>query len=240
MTIGLKNIEIDSRLRGLINDRYGDRGKFSLLEQSSGIAAMKWKNFFYKRQSANEQMLNFWCEKYPEDKQWLLTGVRPPKQDGYPFLTKVPNFGGGSTIGQRLSWVIAEWASPSGAALFSYLEEKSDGKISAGDWANVIMRITEPTLEMVSLVAENRPHFTQWIVCGWAGGEVQVDPTSEASINRWESTRGAIWKENFGDFAGKAIEAMEDQPDSSKPTEEEVRVLVDAFFSQISKRRRKK
>lgn len=240
MTTGLKNIEIDSRLRGLINDRYGDRGKFTLLEQSSGIAAMKWKNFFYKRQSANEQMLNFWCEKYPEDKQWLLTGIRLPKQDGFPFLTKVPSFGGSSTVGQRLSWVIAEWASPSGAALFSYLEEKSDGQIPAGEWANVIMRISEPTLEMVSLVAENRPHFTQWIVCGWAGGEMQVDPTSEDSINRWKSERSAIWQENFADAASEEPERKDDQSDHPEPSEEEVRVLVDAFFSQLSTKRRKK
>lgn len=187
MTRRLKDIEADERLRELIESRYGDRGRYTMLEEVSKISATKWKNFYYKKQSATQEMLGFWCAKYPEDSQWLNTGMRPPAQKGFPFGTRIPGFGGKSTLSQRLNWVIAEWASPRGADLFQYLENRSGGNIPARDWANVILSVSEPTAQMIQLVCKVRPMFTEWMILGYLSIQgPQVDPDNEASVLAWK------------------------------------------------------
>lgn len=72
MTKVAKDIEISKRLRDLVKIRYPARGRFRLLEQASGVPEWKWKNFFYGRQEAGEDQLNFWSSHFPDD-SWHLT-----------------------------------------------------------------------------------------------------------------------------------------------------------------------
>ncbi|MNT76365.1 hypothetical protein D3C72_2153570 [compost metagenome] len=73
--------------------------------------------------------------------------------------------------------------------MFSYLEAKSQGRIAASEWSRVVLRLAEPTLEMVQLVCEFRPRFTEWVVLGRVAYEPSVDPTDQASVEKWKLWR---------------------------------------------------
>ncbi|MFJ9450271.1 hypothetical protein [Herbaspirillum sp. NPDC101397] len=194
MTKALKDIALSERLRDQIVRRFGERGKFRLLEEASGINESKWKNLYYRKQEATAEIIDFWCRRYPEDEVWLKTGKAQPREADYPFLAPVATTWEGQTITDRLNWVITEWASPVGEDLMKYLEEKSGKKISASQWSKVIMRLEEPTLEMVKVVCEARPLFTQWVLLGKVPSPMQVDPSDEQSVAEWAKKEKKSWK----------------------------------------------
>lgn len=189
MTKTLKDVELSNRLRSVIESTFPIRGRFGALESVSGITASRWKNFYYRKQEAAPDMVDFWCKKYPMERAWLLTGLEAPNQAEFPFAAPVPQAWEGQTIGDRLNWVIKEWASPSGEQLFSYLEEKSRGNIPASEWSKVILRLAEPTIAMVQLVCQFRPCFAEWVLLGRVTGEPPVDPTDQTSIDDWKKWR---------------------------------------------------
>ncbi|MFC0349374.1 hypothetical protein [Undibacterium danionis] len=188
MTKRIRDLEVSEHLRTLTHERFGTRGRFTLLERASGIGASKWKNFYYKKQEATTEMIAFWIEKYPEDESFLMTGKIPPRKDGYPFGTIPPHVRQTETISDRLNWVIVEWTSPRGAALFEYLEERSKHQIAAEEWKKTVLGEQAPTAAMVEIVCKARPYFAAWITCG---SEIdsydQVDPTCTRSIKTWRS-----------------------------------------------------
>lgn len=186
MTRTLKDVELSERLRTLISRKFSDRGRFRLLEEASDISASRWKNFFYKKQEATPELVKFWVEKFPSDAVWLTTGVESPNKEGFPFMAEPPRRSDGQTIGERLNWVIAEWAAPKNDALFSYLEERSYGRIPADDWKKVILRLSEPSAEMVGVICSARPMFAMWVVLGYVASGMNVDPTSAESIEEYK------------------------------------------------------
>lgn len=199
MTKLSRDIEINERAKSLIDSQLGARGRFTLLEEMSGISVSQWKNFYYGKQLLNEKMFDFLVKKYPHDEVWLLTGQQAPEQEKFPFPAPVPKKSDSETIGARLNWVIREWASPKGNTLFEYLHQASSRgdtckKIPADDWAQVVLGLAEPTVEMIATVCENRPHFTEWVVLGRAGN-LQVNPASEASVTAWSARKQADWVE---------------------------------------------
>lgn len=175
----------DDRIRELLDEEFRSRGRFSELEKHSGIPLNRWKNFVYKKQKASAEMIDFVCKRYPEEEEWVLTGKVHPDQQSFPFLAAVPKKWKGQTVGDRLSWVIKEWAAPKGEQLFEYLEEKSDAKIKANEWAQVILGTQEPSMKMIELVATYRPHFFEWIIRGRVSRTPQVDPTDKNSVDNW-------------------------------------------------------
>jgi len=186
---------VSERLRELIAQKYPRRGRFGELEIVSEINASKWKNFYYRKQEATQEMLQFWCRKYSAEADWLLTGIRPPEQDGFPFGARVPKRWDGQTLADRLNWVISEWASPQGEALFTYLEQKSSGEIPAAEWSKLVLETMPPTVEMITLVCGMRPHFTEWVIRGMASSSPQVDPTDSESVSRWKKAKRDDWNE---------------------------------------------
>ncbi|WP_287917356.1 hypothetical protein [Comamonas sp.] len=178
--------EVTERLRSWIQDHYSARGKFTKLEADSLIPAQRWKDLYYGRQFASEEMLDFIRTQSSRDFQWIKTGVYLPRDSGYPFLTAPPTPEEHATLSTRLVWAIKEWTSPRGAALFSYLTEKSDGQISADDWASVLLGKNPPSPAMIEMVCTERRHFTEWIVTGTATCAGQVDPTNDTSIAQWK------------------------------------------------------
>jgi len=182
-----KHNDVDRRLKLLIMRYFPDRGRFSALEGVSGISASKWKNYYYEKQSATTEMINFWCTKYTNDAAWLITGETPPNQEDFPFLARVPVKNPLGSITDRLIWVISEWASPYGDNLFQYLEERSGGTISSAEWSQVILKIKPPTAEMVRVVCERRGGiFTEWVIHGQCIAPMQVDPSDSHSLNQWK------------------------------------------------------
>ncbi|HZX31560.1 MAG TPA: hypothetical protein VFF03_09430 [Rhodocyclaceae bacterium] len=184
---------LDQRAKELIDEFFGGRGRFAELEKQSGIPLNRWKNFVYGKQRASQEMIDFLCKSYPEESDWLQTGAEHPDQASFPFLAAVPKKWEGQTMGDRLAWVIKEWASPRGAELFQYLENRSRGKVTADEWAQLMLGTRQPTLEMVLLVVQNRPQFLEWVIRGRVSGDYQVDPTDRHSVEEWRHFQ--IWKE---------------------------------------------
>lgn len=196
MTATVRDSAITERLISWINDNYPARGKFTKLEADSKIPAQRWKNVFYRRQYANQEMLDFIDGFSEEDAGWIRTGVKLPIEDSYPFLTAPPTQQETQSLAKRLIWVIKEWTSPRGAQLFSYLEDKYHGAISADEWASVILGNKEPSLEMVHLVCKIRPYFTEWILLGSVNSRnPQVDPANKDSVDHWREKQITFFDE---------------------------------------------
>lgn len=201
-------LEISERLVRRIEERFGHRGKFALLEEASGIAATRWKNLFYGKQAATDEQLQYWISSFPEDEVWLLTGAGD--HSGFPFGTSIESALGRGTVGQRLNWVIEEFASPRGYDLIDYLSRRFGpdvAHVSTEDWKGLVLRKTEPSLEMVSLVCKERPHFAAWVLLGYVP-KISVDPTDESSVKAWK-------KKRLEEFA--ALRAVGKESDSSLP-----------------------
>lgn len=181
-----KEIEVSERLISRIQERFGDRGKFALLEEASGIAATRWKNLFYGKQAATDEQLQFWIKSFPEDEVWLLTGVGD--DSSFPFGTSTESAFNRSTVGQRLHWVVEEFASPRGNALIEYLTGRYGSSVSPTAWKALVLRKTEPSVEMIRLICNERPHFAAWVLLGYVP-QISVDPTDEASVSEWKKKR---------------------------------------------------
>lgn len=179
--------DVSARLRGLIEQKFQSRGRFSALENLSGISESKWKSFFYGKQGATQALLQFWCQKFPESENWLIKGAWGAEFDRYPFNYPAPITSKSDvlSIADRLIWVISEWATNQPAELYKYLSQKTRGEITAEDWEKMILRDVEPTIQMIELVCKHRPFFTEWIITGATGGFPQADPTDSRSIKRW-------------------------------------------------------
>lgn len=176
-------LQLSARLRTLLSEQLGSRGKFAWLESLSNIPAHRWKNFAYGKQAASPEMVAFAEAQFPEWAIWLQTGNLLPEQKDYPFAAPVPtHLAKDGTIAMRLAWVVHEFASPRGEALFEYLEQRSRGQIKADKWAAVILNNQTPTLDMILLVADARPHFFEWICRGRIGYPLQVDPLDKDSV----------------------------------------------------------
>jgi hypothetical protein len=183
-------IALSERLRKLLALQLGDRGRFALLERLSGIPIHRWKNFFYGKQSASADMVEFAEAQFPESALWLKTGADAPEQADFPFAAPVPlHLADGGTVAQRLAWVIYEFASPRGEGLFSYLEERSHHQISAKAWETVIMERCAPSLDMILLIADSRPHFFEWICRGRVSYGSQVNPLDKMSVDAYRAAK---------------------------------------------------
>ena len=149
------NKSVSENLRGLIISTFKNRGRFTELEMKSGISAYSWKNFYYAKQEATQEMIGFWCSFKPESSALLLHGITKPLPDT-PL-----------TLADRLNWVIRVYGPGGADYLFEYLSKRiSDGKISAEDWEKFFHKTIEPTLEMVIAICQWIPNFTEWIICG--------------------------------------------------------------------------
>ena len=180
MTTSRNNNGISTRLRVLIQRKFDKRRKFFLLEQKSGIAASKWKNFYYQKQDASKEMLSFWIASFPEDGQFLANGFVDVSN---PFSIDFPNLEQRTSLKDRLNWVISDWCAHTGTKIFKYLEEKCSKKITAIDWLDMVIGKKAPSVEMVQFICNTRPHFCAWIMNGKV--TPQVDPTSEQSVKEW-------------------------------------------------------
>lgn len=180
------------RLRKLVETRFPSWGRFSKLEKASAIAAHRWKNFFYGKQNATDEMIRYWCIQYPDDADQLLSGIFVPSQDDFPFSAPIPKPSQCTTVVDRLIWVISELAGGADASVFQFLEERSGRQIPASEWARVMMRMAEPSAAMLSQICRVRPHFTEWVVVGMVTATMQVNPSDKDSIERWKKNEAEL------------------------------------------------
>jgi hypothetical protein len=177
--------EQTQRLREWIDMNYSGRGMFATLEADSQLPAQRWKNVYYKRQYATEEMISFVHSISTKDYQWVTTGVRTPEADGsYPFLYSPPTPDECKTVTSRLVWVIKEFAAPKGKTLFTYLEDRYQ-ETTADAWAGIILSKEEATPKMIEYICKERRHFAEWVVTGDAHGP-QVNPADSASVDEWK------------------------------------------------------
>lgn len=185
MTRSRSDAEQTQRLRDWIDQNYSGRGMFSAMEADSTIRAQRWKDVYYKRQHATQEMLSFVHHVSTKDHLWVTSGVRPPEDDGsYPFMHSPPTPEECRTVTSRLVWVIKEFAAPKGKDLFTYLESRYRGTPTADEWASVILGKKEATNTMIENICKERRHFASWVATGDAV-EQQVSPADEASIEQW-------------------------------------------------------
>lgn len=52
----------------------------------------------------------------------------------------------------------------------------------------MVLRKAEPSVEMIRLICEERPHFAAWVLLGYVP-PISVDPTDEASVREWKKKR---------------------------------------------------
>lgn len=82
---------------------------------------------------------------------------------------------GGLDMRDRVIWVIHEcvgtWKK------YPYLEERTG--IKARRWQNVCHRVQQPTLDMLSALAEVRPYFIAWMLTGKSLALGQVNPEKD-------------------------------------------------------------
>lgn len=193
--------EVSERARWLIVNSFYSRGRFTQLQERSGISSAQWRNFYYGRQRVNEKMLAFVLETFPSAKTWVLTGKRSAEQtyslhsdqSHLPFSIALPTEF--ETVGQRLSWAINEWTPLRGRALFAHLSEMSAGDghaISTEDWAQVILKGVEPTVDMLTVVCRRQTRLALWVLCGsfkvhdhWGpfGSNDQIDPSNHDCVS---------------------------------------------------------
>lgn len=182
-------LALSERLRALINEELGVRGKFSLLERMSSIPLNRWKNFLYGKQSASVEMIEFAVTRFPGWANWLRTGIR--EEADYPFDAPMPlHLGAPGKIAQRLTWAIHEFAGPRGEELFAYLEKRSGKRFSSQEWADVIVDGKMPSVEMILVVtSDGQPHLFEWICRGRVSYPTQIDPADSASIELFRKLR---------------------------------------------------
>lgn len=187
----LEQTRISERLREAIEEELSSRGKFTFLGNKSGIPSSNWKNFYYKRQEATGEMINFWIKNYPDWEYYLFTGNSGFMKEERPiFGVSEPDKDQCKTLRDRLNWVIREWASPRGEKLFKYLEEKAGGAISAKEWADVVLDVADPSIPMLQIVLNYRPQFSEWVLLGRRSNEFrQVDPTDKTKVHQWHQMR---------------------------------------------------
>jgi hypothetical protein len=188
MTKTVRDNAVTERLRTWIDDNYSGWGRLARLAEDSLIRAYRWRDLCAGRQFAAPDMLEFVRTISTADANWIETGVRAPVEEGYPFLTNPPTAQDRASLADRLNWVIREWAGPRGIKLYAYLESRYKKRISADDWASMILGASQPTAEMVELVCSERRYFTEWVVTGSASRNSspgQVDPCDADSIAAW-------------------------------------------------------
>lgn len=188
MTKTVRDNAVTERLRAWIDENYSGWGRFTQLEKDSQIRAQRWRDLQSGRQFAAPDMLEFVRTVNTADSDWVTTGVRAPEEDGYPFLTDAPTAQDRESLARRLNWVIREWAGPRGVKLYTYLESRYKKRISADEWASMILGASQPTPEMIELVCGERRYFTEWVVTGSASRNSspgQVDPCDADSIAAW-------------------------------------------------------
>jgi len=193
MTKTVRDMEVTERLRAWLEEEYGNRGRFRALEEASGLPAQRWKNVFYGRQAATNEMLEFVQKTSTDGYSFVITGMRRPLSEGYPFRAAPPRDRDVETLADRLVWAIKEFASPRGDALFSYLEERSQGEVSAKSWADLVLGLAPPTLPMIDVVLDVQPHLTEWVMRGAVVAPMQVDPTDKDSVEAWANVRKRLF-----------------------------------------------
>lgn len=189
MTNSTHHLDTSERLRQVLDQEFEGRGRFSQLEAMSGISSSKWRNFLYKKQSATAEMIDFVCTEFSEREAWIKTGENVAAGARSPFGAKPPRKRDDDTVGTRLNWVIREWAAPKGEQLFGYLSQKTNGVVSAAEWAEVVLGQREPSVEMVATACHYRPMFTEWVLLGTVHRSGQVDPTDDRSVREWQAAQ---------------------------------------------------
>lgn len=76
---------------------------------------------------------------------------------------------------ERVIWVIDDLVGT--GHKYAYLEKRTG--IGARKWQNVCHRVQQPSIEMITKLAEHRAEFLTWMITGQAVNAVQVDPSVE-------------------------------------------------------------
>jgi hypothetical protein len=71
--------DFSQRLKKLLASQLPARGKFALLEELSEIPVHRWKNYWYGKQLASPDMIEFAAKRFPDEAAWLTAGLELSK-----------------------------------------------------------------------------------------------------------------------------------------------------------------
>jgi len=157
---------VTERLIAWVKLNYPSRGKFTKLQEDSGVLANRWKSLYYRKQFATLEMLAFVRKVNPNDHDFICSGVGSPNLEVGGLKIPRPPHEESRSIESRLLWVVKQWAYVHGSSAFRFLEEESDSHISADDWAHIIMGKKKITVEILELVFNKLPQFKHWVLYG--------------------------------------------------------------------------
>lgn len=196
MTKTTRDLEVTERLREWIEHSYPSRGRFTVLEQESGLPSQRWKNVFYGRQAATVEMLDFVKSMNADMHLWVMTGEAPMRLTDHPGVLNTPTAEERSTLSGRVRWAAKECAPGHDADLFRFLERQCKKRVTASQWAALMLGSGPAEPEMIEHVCNQRPAFAAWIACGgrWKDFVDQVNPTNDESLDKM---RQATWPADF-------------------------------------------
>lgn len=67
--------KLATRLKSVVLEHTPERGRFSSLEEWSGIPADNWKSFWYGRQRPVAEMIQFASRRWPQYAFWIASGM---------------------------------------------------------------------------------------------------------------------------------------------------------------------
>lgn len=173
-------IDLSSRLRHAVERRYPGRGRYAALERESGINADRWKNFYYGRQSATEEIRSFWFAMFPEEREWIETGLAPALA---AMLMTLPH--DTSSVRDRVIWLVNRI----GGSPLRYKTVEATLGVSHRKWQNVCNEAQQPSIEMLEAIAACYPFLSEWLLTGriprfgdTVAAQLPCPPASLASI----------------------------------------------------------
>lgn len=131
-----------------------------------------------------------------------------------------------SDIRERVIWFVRQL----GGKPVRYKAIEEHLGVSARKWQNLCNYAQQPSIEMLQAIGKHYPQYSEWLVTGVTTGRTQKDPAFPAPPS------GEIDLS----LLEEPMELIDIVPAQDELSDDEIRKLTDAFFSQLTERKRKK
>lgn len=121
---------------------------------------------------------------------------------------------------------------------YKELEEMTG--IPGGTWKTFYARGIRPSADLIEGIAKRFPQYSEWLLTGEITGNRQRNPDPPTLPEGPPNARGYIDLSALDDIVDEPYTPTKEIEDEPPATPEEIEALVNAFFGQIAKRRRKK
>lgn len=131
-----------------------------------------------------------------------------------------------SDIRERVIWFVRQL----GGKPVRYKAIEEHLGVSARKWQNLCNYAQQPSIEMLQAIGKLYPQYSEWLLTGTTTGRSQRDPAFPAPPSA----------EIDLSLLDEPMELADTEPARNELSDDEIRKLTDAFFSQLTERKRKK